>query len=240
MRIGLTYTGSVHKHENYVRWLQSSNHHVEVITLSQDQNNLQKLLTCDGLVLSGGVDIHPSFYGGKIHYENCPNEFDIARDEFEIACFHLAQKNYIPVLGICRGLQLINCILGGTLKQDLASLNENHKALITDKQIDKTHPINIQKDAYLYKLNRNVEHAKVNSAHHQSVDVIAPDLISTCQSPDNVIEGLEWKDKIGKPFLLCVQWHPERMFQFGLQSTPMAEGVKNLFLKFCNLQAIKL
>src|SRR5947209_5004458 len=107
MKIGLTYTGSSEKHNNYVRWLMSGED-IEVIRLSVEDNNLDAAGDCDGLVLSGGVDIHPSFYGGGMEYREMPAGWRKDRDEFEKAVLGLALELGKPVLGVCRGLQLIN------------------------------------------------------------------------------------------------------------------------------------
>ena len=126
MKIGLTYTGSDEKHNNYVSWLKSSEENPEVITLSAEKNNLNELRNCDALVLSGGVDMHPEFYNSsQTDYPNSPEKgFQKERDLFELAAFGLAQKNSLPVLGICRGMQLLNCALKGDLEQDIGNLNQ--------------------------------------------------------------------------------------------------------------------
>lgn len=230
MKIGLTYTGFKAKHNNYYNWLRQSDYGIEIITLIAEKNNLQELEICNGLVLSGGVDISPFVYGQNEDYAERPEHFDKERDVFEMACFKWARQNKLPVLGICRGLQLINCVLGGTLQQDLGQANSIHKAIVERRQYDKAHALHIFSDNYLFKLN-NADRAVVNSAHHQAVKKIADELVATCISDDGIVEGLEWKDKRQKPFLLCVQWHPERMFEFNLEQTQMGIGVRNLFIE---------
>jgi putative glutamine amidotransferase len=232
MKIGLTYTGFKAKHNNYYNWLKQGDNAIEIITLSAEENNLHELQNCDGLVLSGGVDITPSVYNKDENYPEKPDAFEWDRDEFEIACFKWAQQNNLPVLGICRGLQLINCILGGTLQQDLGTGNSIHKAVVEDKQFDKAHALHILPNNYLFEL-ANTDRAIVNSAHHQAVDIITNDLVATCISDDGMVEGLEWQDKKDKPFLLCVQWHPERMYEFQLEQTPMSQGIRNIFIEAC-------
>lgn len=232
MKIGLSYTGFEAKHKNYCNWLTQGYDEIEIITLSAEKNNLHELQDCSGLVISGGVDITPGIYNKGKDYPEKPIAFEWDRDQFEIACFHWAQQNNLPVLGICRGLQLVNCILGGTLRQDLGSNNSIHKAIVKERQFDKAHALHILPENYLFEL-ANIGRAIVNSAHHQAVDILAHDLIATCVSDDGVIEGLEWKDKKDKPFLLCVQWHPERMYEFGLENTALSLGVRNLFISNC-------
>src|SRR5256885_12887152 len=114
MKIGLTYTGSEEKHNNYVQWLKG-NEDIQIIKLSAEENYLSGLMQCDALVLAGGIDIHPKFYNGQLEYKNSPENFNESRDEFELAAFKSSMENNLPVLGICRGMQLVNCALGGNL-----------------------------------------------------------------------------------------------------------------------------
>jgi len=109
MKIGLTYTGTPEKHENYVRWLKDGEE-IEVIRLSVEGGDID---SCDALVLSGGVDIHPSFYGGVLDYASRPLEWRPERDAFEKTVLERAWESGKPVLGVCRGLQLINVCCGG-------------------------------------------------------------------------------------------------------------------------------
>src|SRR6266700_838598 len=111
MKIGLTYTGSEKKHLNYVNWLKG-NDAIEIVELSADRNNLNEVQSCNGLVLSGGIDVHPKFYNNtELNYPGAEG-FNVERDQFEMDVFNLSQQKQLPVLGICRGLQFINCLLG--------------------------------------------------------------------------------------------------------------------------------
>ncbi|MEO6316158.1 MAG: gamma-glutamyl-gamma-aminobutyrate hydrolase family protein [Chitinophagaceae bacterium] len=233
MNIGLTYTGTPEKHDNYVRWLKQ-NDNIHIVTLSPEtKENKGIIADCDALVLSGGVDMHPGYYNSNnFVYPNMPQQFNEKRDAFEIGLFAAAQKQQLPVLGICRGLQLINCIMGGTLQQDLAGKNSIHKAVTAEnkKQFDKAHGLHISAATLLAQI-AGTDRAVVNSAHHQCVDKIATELMVNCISDDNVIEGLERKDKKTKSFLLCIQWHPERMFEFQLEKAALSLGIRNLFIE---------
>src|SRR5688572_1522421 len=104
MKIGLTYTGTEDKHGFYADWLRG-NDACEIVKLSHLEPD--RLRECQGLVLSGGIDVHPQFYGStNLTFPNA-DEFDTRRDEFEVGAFNTAQEKGMPVLGICRGLQLI-------------------------------------------------------------------------------------------------------------------------------------
>src|SRR5688572_10232501 len=115
MKIGLTYTGSDVKHESYLRWLKE-NEDIEIIKLSADDRNENAINECDALVLSGGVDIHPELYQGRLNYnESPPGGWRKDRDEFEKKMLESALEKKMPILGVCRGLQLINIFFGGSL-----------------------------------------------------------------------------------------------------------------------------
>ena len=225
MKIVLTYTGSEEKHNNYVRWLQG-NDDIAVIKISADDDNLEELKDCDALVLSGGVDIHPEFYNQPTDYANAPQTFNKERDQFEFAAFQSALENNKPVLGICRGLQLVNCFFGGSLEQDLGNLNKIHRS----EGKDKAHGLTIEKGTLLYNIVQS-ERSVVNSAHHQAVKKLGQGLKVNCRADDGTIEGFEWANASRKPFVLCIQWHPERMFQFGLQDSPLSKNIRDAFIK---------
>ncbi len=228
MKIGLTYTGTEEKHNNYVKWLQSSSAKPEIVTLSAEKNNLNELKDCDALVLSGGVDMHPEFYNSSsTEYPNAPEKgFQRERDLFEIAAFEFAQKNNLPVLGICRGMQLMNCALKGDLEQDIGKLNPRHKA---ENLVDKKHEIRVEPDSVLSEI-ADEGNFQVNSAHHQRIKKLSKDLKMNAIADDGTIEGVEWADKKGKPFLLGVQWHPERMYKFELQDSPLSKNLREHFI----------
>lgn len=227
MKIGLTYTDTPEKHQLYADWLKG-NDAIEIIKLSAEDNNLDAIQTCDALVLSGGIDIHPAFYGATEQYPNAPtNGWKKERDVFEIAALESALEQSIPILGICRGMQLINITFKGTLIQDLGDevLNKTHKG-----NPDKQHAVSINEQSMLYTLT-GVTQAEANSAHHQAIDKLGAGLMINCRADDGTIEGIEWADKTNKPFLLAIQWHPERMFKMELQNTPLAKTLRNKFLE---------
>ncbi|MEP6675045.1 MAG: gamma-glutamyl-gamma-aminobutyrate hydrolase family protein [Ferruginibacter sp.] len=226
MKIGLTYTGTEIKNQNYINWLKG-NEDIEVIRLSAADKNEHEVI--DALVMSGGIDMFPPFYGNdKTDYDNAPAVFQKERDEFETAMFNSALKKEIPILGICRGFQLINCILGGNMKQDLGkTLNEVHWA--DNKPYDKAHGINIEKNSLLIDI-ATVERTAVNSAHHQAIDQLGKGLKINCFADDGTIEGIEWSDKKDKAFFIGVQWHPERMYKFQLENSAVSKNIRDRFI----------
>jgi len=199
-----------------------------VVILSFLKNNVEDIDTCDGFVLTGGVDIEPSFYGGDTDYENQPSDFQPARDAFEKKMYEYAKEKELPVLGICRGMQLVNVLEGGSLIQDLGiEGNERHRAAETDKQ----HEVKIAEDSLLYDITATTT-GKVNSAHHQGIDesTLSDQLQANAWSAEDpsIIEGLEYKEAEGKPFMLCVQWHPERIPE--KETNPLSQKIKEKFI----------
>lgn len=235
MTIALTYTGFQDKHDNYLNWLLKNTHgnheNIEVVKISAEDNNLEVLSGCDGLILSGGLDFHPKHYGGETGYPNQPDCFNEARDAFEITAFKTAQELWMPVLGVCRGLQIMNCVLGGTLIQDFG---ETGNAIHKFHHYDKAHGLNIEPNTLLFDTVKSPR-GVVNSAHHQSIKTLGNGLQSNCHSDDGRIEGIEWKDKKSKPYLLGVQWHPERFYILNVAHSPLSLGIRNSFIEAATL-----
>lgn len=165
----------------------------------------------DGLYLTGGYDIDPHYFNEEPH--PALGKINPLRDQFEIALVHAMLAVNKPILGICRGSQIINVALGGTMYQDL--LAEKDGRLIQHKQQRalqySSHAVNVDKSSLLYRIVKK-ETIQVNSNHHQANDVLGVNLHSVAVSEDGVIEAIERR---GKPFVLGVQWHPERLLERG-------------------------
>lgn len=226
-RIGITYT-TTHV-ENYFSWFSPTDktEEIELVELSFMRNNIQDIHTCDGFVMTGGVDVHPALYGGNLGYENMPDAFQVARDHFESKVYQYAVLHRLPVLGICRGLQLINVLEGGKLVQDLG---EDGNTVHRKETADKRHHIQVVEGSLL-RDSVGVDAGEVNSAHHQCIDAsaLAVSLCVAARSADNVIEAVEYADPKNKGFLLCVQWHPERMTD--KKNNPFSFNIKHSFLQ---------
>lgn len=175
------------------------------------EHNAVLLDGLDGLLLSGGEDIDPVHYGQPPH----PGlgDVDQQRDAFELAIFHDARALGLPVLAICRGIQVVNVAMGGTLWQDLPS--ERPEAVghtqVTPRD-DRTHIVDLVEGSRLAEA-LGVTRCHVNSFHHQSIRDIAPGLAITGRAPDGEIEGVESAGD--GPWLLAVQWHPEEFHHHG-------------------------
>jgi len=223
MTIGLTYTGDEKKHQNYINWLRGDDA-IEIIELSAEKDNAVLMAGCDALVLSGGIDISPELSGGAAVYPHQPATWNRNRDSFEKSLYAFAIKQALPVLGICRGLQLVNVLEGGSLVDDLGGGNDQHK----NDGADKDHIVFIEPGTLLNEIV-SVASGQVNSAHHQAIQTTGATLLVNSRAADGTIEGVEWKEKEGKAFLLCVQWHPERMFEF--PHSPLSENIRNRFIQ---------
>jgi putative glutamine amidotransferase len=222
LRIGITDCG---KYENYRRWIEAEPG-VEAIKLSMNISNAAESESCDGIIFSGGEDVHPELYGKPGFVEEFGlNEIIPARDKFEYEVLEKSLDRKKPVLGICRGLQLINVYLGGSLVPDIPILFDN-KMHGKIKGQDQTHFIRVEPDSMLHDIG-HLELGIVNSAHHQSVDRPANALKISAFSEPSIVEAMEWKEPANKSWLLMVQWHPERMAD---PSSPFAALVKAAFL----------
>ncbi len=201
MKIGLTFSES--NYANYPLWIKGYDSSIEIIELSYIENNLQEVTKCDAIVFTGGVDMETI---EKIEYDYAPKEFNRVRDLFEMAVLEKALNEKKPILGICRGLQLINVYLGGTLHLDNGEAkNKIHRR----ESEDKIHPIQVEKNSLFYSIVKQ-EFGEVNSAHHQSIEILGSGLKAVAHTEDGVIEVIESANP-EKQFIIAVQWHPERM-----------------------------
>ena len=221
-RIGITTSDT--NFQNYPTWIAGEG--VEIVQLSYTEKNTQDFDSCDGFVLTGGIDVHPQFYqNARVDYPHT-TVFNESRDHFEIQVFKFARQQNKPVLAICRGLQLVNIALGGNIIQDLQENGfTNHRK---GPDGDREHKIEVEPGTLLAKVT-GVLDGFVNSAHHQGLDQIANELKVSAFSEDGVVEAIEYKDA-NKPFLLAVQWHPERM-QIPVSNLAFSQNIRGAFME---------
>lgn len=192
----------------YVRALESAGLVPLIVPPLSGEGAVREILArVDGVVLTGGEDVEPSLYGQE-RVEQC-GASNPERDATEIALVRAARDLKRPVLAICRGPQLLNVALGGTLFQDIPSQVEgalDHNA--RDERASRIHPVAVEPGS---RIANAVEATalSVNSLHHQSVRRIAPPLRVTAVAPDGVVEGVESVDDDW--WVIGVQWHPEEM-----------------------------
>jgi len=159
----------------------------------------------DGLLLSGGGDVEPQRYGEEPH--PTLNRTSAARDEFEIALAREAWARRLPVLAICRGLQVVNVAFGGTLIQDIPSeLGSIDHTVIGHAVYDGHQPVTVESNSLIAKATGSTD-LMVNSIHHQAVKDLAPGFRAVAWADDGIVEGIEHEDESWP--LLAVQWHPE-------------------------------
>ena len=162
----------------------------------------------DGILLTGGNDVAPALYGEP--KEPFCGENDPLRDRMETRLIELALQADKPVFGICRGLQILNAVLGGTLYQDLKTQTGTEICHSMDKPYDRTvHEVTILPDTPLAELYGPGPLA-VNSRHHQGIKTLAPALRAQATAPDSLIESVYLP---GYRFVQAVQWHPEHRWQ---------------------------
>lgn len=209
--IGLTMSKGVingyHAINNYYMDAVFSSGGIPInIPIVDDENDLDKYLEIlDGLILIGGADIWPLLYDENPIKQT--NIISVARDKCELNLFKKAYKRKLPILGICKGMQIINVALGGNLYQDIDAQVSNalgHKPIGIAKD-ELYHTINIKRDTKLYNIFQS-EEEYVNSNHHQSIKDLGDNLIVSAISEDGIIEAIEYKDE---RYLIGVQFHPE-------------------------------
>lgn len=243
MKIALSKGSGSPKYELYAHWLLSIADDVEPVDLSREgyrelDRALATLEQCAGIIFTGGADIDPQYYAPSDEverYRALCERIEPDRDEFELKLFEHAQKLRMPVLGICRGVQLINVALGGTLIPDIPTAKPE-RSIAHGKLADGSdaqHAIEVEAGTMLGKMLRTWD-GEVNSAHHQALDRVAADLVVAAKSADGIVEAVEWGTPETRGFLLGVQWHPERMRDV---TSPFARGIGERFVFECRCYA---
>lgn len=173
-------------------------------------DELEELLKdADGLVLTGGPDVHPRFYNQEQDTSFC--EIDSYRDSLEFALLAIAFQKQIPIFAICRGLQILNIYLGGSLYPDIPTFlgtNVEHRCKNPTNQCFQN--IKILPNTKLYQWIAR-DSIKVNTFHHQGINKLADGVKPSSIALDGLIESFEWIEPARKPFFIAVQWHPERL-----------------------------
>ena len=177
-----------------------------LVTPAHDDESIHRLIDlADGLVLTGGEDVDPACYGQEPDPEL--GAVNRARDRMEMVVLERAMERGIPVLAICRGVQLLNVALGGTLFQDLPSQRAEGIIHEQDAPInERWHAARVAEGSQLARIFGATD-LFINSFHHQGINVLADRLTPTVWAEDGLIEGVEGRDH---PWMIGVQWHPER------------------------------
>lgn len=189
------------------------------------QQAIKRMLACDGLLLPGGEDVDPYYYG-QTPTEKC-GEIVKARDVAELKMLEAFLTTGKPILGICRGVQLMNVYFGGTLHQDIKEISGcSHDDW--KRRSKGNHGVTLQPESRLAEIYGKAQFT-VNSLHHQAVDKAAPVLAVGAVSEDGIIEAVEHP---GHRFCIGVQWHPEHMSA----TSPLQRQLFKAFVKACKPQ----
>jgi len=202
----LSYSTWIAQKDKKIRWASA---------YGKTQAEVEKLMQeASGILLTGGKDVHPSLYGKVADIERC-GAIDVYRDSLELGLIQFAINKKKPLLCVCRGEQMLNVSQGGTLIVDIPEdVGEKVAHTDTTAGYDAIHDVTVKAGTLLYNLVGE-KSGSINSKHHQAVDKPAPGWVVSALAPDGVAEALEMspemQKKTGHPFVLGVQWHPERM-----------------------------
>ncbi|ABZ84280.1 glutamine amidotransferase, putative [Heliomicrobium modesticaldum Ice1] len=216
--------GRLSLRREYCRALASAGLTVWPVPLEAAEEPWNYLDMAHGIVFSGGGDIDPARYGQQPHA--ALGEVDPERDALELTLIAEALRRQLPVLAVCRGMQVLNVALGGTLIQDIP--RQRPIALRHQQKAPRWHPshsIEVTGGSRLREIYPT-GYGRVNSFHHQSVDRVGRELRPVAVAPDGIIEALEG---IGPGFIVAVQWHPEDLCHSELES----RGLFRLFAEAC-------
>lgn len=204
----------------YIESLARAGAGMRWVELSDPEQAVQDALTCDSLLLPGGGDMDPKFYGQeRIPACGEPNLLRDAAEPLLLRAFLAADK---PVLGICRGIQVMNAVLGGDLYQDIKPFEH----LPHNGHWAKVHTVTVRRGTLLSRI-LGQDTVLVNSQHHQAVDQVAPGFTLAALSEDGIVEAIEKPDA---RFCLGVQWHPEWLSD----ADPAMQGLFDAFVNACS------
>jgi putative glutamine amidotransferase len=210
--------------EAYVRAVSNAGALPVMIPLGLSEETLDALLNkLDGILFTGGGDVHPERYGSQAH--PLVDDVDPDRDRVEVHLLNRILEQGLPFLGICRGLQVINVALGGTLFEDILDQRPNslkHQYYPNWPRNYLAHEVQVEKASQLRRMLGSPT-IQVNSLHHQGIRDLAAPLQATAYAPDGVIEAFELTDH---PFGMAVQWHPE-----WLQEHPPMQSIFRTFVR---------
>ena len=232
IRIAISKEKSDKSTTKYADWLLNADSTIDyfyMYPLGID-SAIELLSTCNGLLVTGGEDVFPGYYGKVEDTARC-GTFDRYRDSLEMAVINAAIVLKIPIFGICRGEQIININRGGTLYIDIPS---DFDTIVKHRNEDWSrcyHPVWIVDNSTLNKIAPNPKDFDIVTSHHQGIEVLGKDLRIMAYAYDSLPEAIEWDSTVDHPYLMATQWHPEAMDYEHDLSLPLAfsfiEAAKN-------------
>ncbi len=197
------------QNRSYVRALVDAGGAPVLIPHLSNKDLLRRIYeSLDGLLLPGGEDVDPAWYGEVAHEKL--GKVDREQDETELALARWAMEEGMPLLAICRGIQVLNVALGGSLVQDIPSQvpgAQRHERIPRTRRDHLSHTVSVEAGTRLAQLVA-ADALGVNSFHHQALKEVAPGLVISGRAPDGVVEAVEG---VNHPFALGLQWHPEAL-----------------------------
>ena len=226
-----TDNNDIQMRPTYIKALTAAGAIPVVLPLTSSEDDLRQLVdTLDGFLFTGGPDVHPFLFGEET-LDRC-GSVSAERDQMELALLPLVMETGKPVLGICRGIQLLNIGLGGTIWQDIPS-QVTREFPIAHKQpfhyVSFSHRVAITPGTRLHTICQ-ADSIGVNSSHHQAIKALANGLVATGKTSDGLIEAVEMPDY---PFFVGVQWHPEYLWP----EDAAAERLFTFFVTACSEHA---
>ncbi len=225
VKIAISREKSNESNTKYADWLLRYDPSIEysiMYSLGID-SALSVLSVSDGLLLTGGEDVYPEYYG-KIEDTNRCGTFNLYRDSLEMALIKMAIDLNIPIFGVCRGEQILNIFSGGTLYIDIPDDYDTTVKHRLPGYVRVKHNVKLVKGSQLRKICNGIKSGDVVSNHHQGIEKLGNGLIISAYSDDGLPEAIEWDKNQSHPYLMAVQWHPETMDTLDNLSAPLAKS----------------
>jgi putative glutamine amidotransferase len=227
LTIGISKGAPEKYYGNYSKWLKTADSTLVWLDLYHMPFDSALLLleSCNGLLISGGPDVNPAYYDKAEDTVKC-GDIDHFRDSLEFALIEKAISMELPILGICRGLQIFNIYHGGSLYADIPTDLDTLVAHRCPDTYDCFHDVRVVKGSGLHAIT-GVSSGITNSNHHQGIRRIGKGLIGIARTDEGLIESIEYSNRDEMPFFIAVQWHPERMDTANPFSLPVAQSFIN-------------